>query len=452
MTQDMAGGPSNPKPAHARDPARCPVHLDDVDLFAEDAQEYWYESYNILHAESPVHRIPGEGINPGTDAFVLCKHEDIALVVRDQARFPLPGAMAVQQLLATGEDPFTLPNVNTMIAAMTTLRPTPELWRSHRQELTDPWVGPGAPRNEPMVRAVANELIDRWIGRAAEGGTVDFVGEFAQPLPQMVMANVLGWPMEDLKLLKYFGDGCVKAFVYGHGPRHQLPESEIPSQTQVLDEFRDYTAQLIAKKRQDPGEDMISFLTQVEYSPLSRTLTDLEINGIVYAMVIGGLETTQYALAEQVQLLIDHPDAWREIKADRKKVRAFTEDAMRLRAPTQGLSTRITSQDEVFQGVEVPAGSLLHLRWAAANLDPEEWDDPLSLKLDRKAGTRHLTFSQGARVCPGATLSRVEQVTAWNVLLDRIESFSYGADNTFLHQPGIMLGTLALNLHFKPVA
>ena len=317
--------------------AGCPMHLDDVDLFAPGAQEHWYAAYDILHAEAPVHRIPGGGFG-GADAYVLTKHEDIALVVRDQDRFPLPSAMAVKELAAAATDPFELPNTNVMFASMTTLRPNPEMWRSHRQELTDPWVGPGASRNEPMVRALANQLVDEWLDR----GQCEFVGEFAQPLPQMVMAGVLGWPMEDLKLLKYFGDGCVKPFVYGSGPRHELPAEDVTSQFDVLAEFKSYTADLIAAKRANPAEDMISFLTEVEYSPLERKLTDLEINGIVYAMVIGGLETTQYALAEQVQLLIENPQVWRTLKEDRTKLRAFTEDAMRLRAPTQGLSTRIT--------------------------------------------------------------------------------------------------------------
>ena len=89
------------------------------------------------------------------------------------------------------------------------------------------------------------------------------------------------------------------------------------------------------------------------------------------------------------------------------------------------------------------------MRWAAANIDPLEWDDPTELKLDRKAGTRHLTFSQGARVCPGASLSRLEQVGAWNALIDRIDHFEYAEDNTFTHQPGIMLGITKLNLAFK---
>ncbi len=427
---------------------RCPAHLEDVDLFSPGAAEHWYEAYEILHREAPVHRIPGEGYLPGTDGFILSKYEDIALVVREEERFPPAMTLALRQLMKESGDIFSQPNINAAVAGMVTLRPTPEMWRAHRQELTDPWVGPGSSRHEAMIRQVAHDLIDKWIDR----GEVEFISEFAQPLPQIVMAKVLGWPLEDLKLLKYFGDGTVKPFVYGKGHRCVLPEAEVKSQFEVLEEFKAYTLDLIRQKRRTPGEDMISFLTQVEYSPIQRKLNDLEVNSVVYNMVIGGLETTQYALSEQVQLLIERDGVWDEIKADRSKVRAFTEDGMRLRSPTQGLSTRTTSQDEVFQGVPVPKGSLLHLRWAAANIDPDEWECPLDLKLDRKAGTRHLTFSQGARVCPGASLSRLEQTISWNALLDRVGRFGYGADNTFLHQPGIMLAVLALNLTFDRAA
>lgn len=434
-------------PNHELSPMRCPVHLDDVELFEPGAQEHWYEAYDILHAEAPVHRIPGEGFEPGADAFILSKHEDIALVVRDEQRFPVVTSMLVRQVAEAGGDLGEMSNISAIIGSMVTLRPNPELWRAHRQELTDPWVGPGAGRNRPMIERVANELVDRWIDR----GEVEFVSEFAQPLPHTVMANILGWPLADLKLLKVFGDGTVKPFVYGRRHNNLLTEEQSTSQFEVLEEFKQYTADLIRDKRKHPRDDMISFLTQVEYSPLERKLTDLEINGIVYAMVIGGLETTQYALAEEVQLLIERDGVWEALQADRTKVRAFTEEGMRLRSPTQGLSTRVTSRDEVFQGVSVPKGSYLHLRWAAANIDPGEWQGARELKLDRRAGTRHLTFSQGPRVCPGAHVSRLEQTIAWNTLLDRVGRFAYGEGNDFLHQPGIMLGTLKLNLTFtKP--
>jgi cytochrome P450 len=167
-------------------------------------------------------------------------------------------------------------------------------------------------------------------------------------------------------------------------------------------------------------------------------------------MVIGGLETTQYALEEQAQLLCEQPEIFDQIKNDRSKLRHFTEEGMRLRAPTQGLSTRTTSQDEIFQGVKVPKGSLLHLRWAAANIDEDEFDCPHELQLARKAVSRHLSFSAGPRVCPGAGISRMEQTIAWDRLLDRLENLEYAPGNTFLHQPGIMLGTVELNLKFDP--
>ena len=108
----------------------------------------------------------------------------------------------------------------------------------------------------------------------------------------------------------------------------------------------------------------------------------------------------------------------------------------------------MTSRDEVFQGVAVPAGSLLHLRFAAANVDEEEFDCPFDLDLERHGVTRHLAFSAGPRVCPGANLSRIEQQVAWDVLCDRLSSIEYGEGNDWQHQPGIMLGTLKLNLKF----
>ena len=72
---------------HELSPMKCPVDLSTVDLFGEGAQEHWYEAYEILHRESPVLKIPGGGLTPGTDAYVLTKHADVALVVRDPVRF-----------------------------------------------------------------------------------------------------------------------------------------------------------------------------------------------------------------------------------------------------------------------------------------------------------------------------------------------------------------------------
>ena len=434
---------------HELSPMKCPVHLDDVDLFGDGAQEHWYEAYELLHRDAPVQRIEGGGLTPGTDAFIVTKHHDVALVVKDPVRFPSVTTMRLGRLVDQGmsaEETYAAQH-SLMHASMVTLRPTQELYFSHRKELTDAWVGPGALRHREMITRHANDLIDEWIDLDRDGTVrIEFISQFARPLPQRVMATILGFPLDDIPQLAAWGDAAVTPFVHGHGHKHEMTPEQTAEMITRLDGFQDYIYDHVAAKRRDPHDDMVSFLCDVHYRALDRRLTDIEIAGIVHAMLLGGLETTQYALEEQAQLLCEHPGTFQTLRTDRTKLRTFIEEAMRMRSPTHGLSTRLTAADEVFHGVHIPAGSLLHLRFGAANVDPDEFARPFDLDLDREAVTRHVAFSTGPRVCPGATLSRLEQQIAWGALLDRIESISYGPDNDWLHQPGIMLGTLELHL------
>jgi cytochrome P450 len=431
-------------PNHALSALPCPESLADVDLFSNGAQEHWYEAYEILHQQAPVHRLEGEGLSPEADGFILSKFKDINTVVKDPVRFPTLIRLMTDQILAkqNPDSPFAS---NPMVVSMATLRPDDILYRAHRQELTDPWVGLGSARHADKIREICHTLIDSWIGN----DRVEFISQFARPLPQRVTAHILGFPEEDIDQLANWGTAQVMAFVHGKGHRNILTPAQAELQAQGLAGFDDYIQSAVAAKRRQPRDDMISFLTNVHYQALDRKLTDVEICGIVYAMVLGGLETTQYALEEQAQLVCETEGLYGRLRADDSLIRNFVEEGMRLRAPTQGLSTRITSQKEVFQGVEIPAGSLLHLRFGAANVDEDEFDCPHQLNLERKAATRHLAFSAGPRVCPGAHISRLEQQIAWQCLLQRVESMDYAPGNTFQHQPGIMLGTLELNLSFK---
>jgi cytochrome P450 len=432
---------------HELGPMRCPERLEDVDLFGAGAQEHWYEAYQILHREQPVVRIEGGGLTPGSDAFVLTKLEDVTLVVKDPVRFRVLATSRIRQLAERGLTPEEAYETthNLMQASMVSLRPTQELYFQHRRELTDPWVGAGATRHRDMITRHANALVDEWAG----DDQVEFISRFARPLPQRVMADVLGLPQRDVPQLAEWGDAVVTPFVHGTGLRHELTPEQTQQMLGRLDGFQDYIYEHVAAKRANPQDDMISFLCDVTYEALGRKLTDIEIAGIVHAMILGGLETTQYALEEQAQLLCEHPGTFELLRDDRSKLRSFVEESLRLRSPTHGLSTRSTTQDEMFQGVHVPAGSLLHLRFGAANVDPDGFECPFDLDLDRDGLGRHVTFSTGPRVCPGATISRLEQQVAWGVLLDRFTSIEYGEGNDWLHQPGIMLGTLQLHLRFR---
>lgn len=427
-----------------------PRDLAEVDLFAPGAQEHWYDAYAILHEQAPVQRLPGEGLTPGTDAFVLTKYEDISRVVKDWDRFPPTLSLLVAHIQASGQMPTHIPDIDAMVASIVSLRPTPDLWRAHRKELTDPWVGPGCTRHAGMIAGHVDDLIAGMLTRARAGEPVDFVADFARPLPQRVMASVLGFPQEDIPRLEQWGNAQVMSYVIGTTHKNILTPEQSAEKFRLLAGMKEYVAEQTCEKRARQQDDMVSFLTQVEYQALGRKLTDDEINGVVYAMVIGGLETTQYALAEQAQLLCERPGIFGTLRGDRSAIRTFIEEGMRLRSPTQGLSTRICAHDEVFQGVEVPAGSMLHLRWAAANIDADEFEDPLELKLDRKAATRHLAFSQGPRSCPGSNISRLEQMIAWDRLADAFADLAYAPGNDFRHQGGIMLGIYRLFLNLTP--
>ncbi len=421
----------------------CPVNLDDVDLFSPGAQEYWFDSYKILHDEAPVHRIPGEGAIPGSDAYILSKYEDIAMVVRDPETFEFYNAAEGDE---AAQEIFREKGFGTITDTWDTLRPNLEEHKRHRMELTDPWVAlPAAERHTPMITQAANDLMDKWL----ETGSVEFVKGFAAPLPQIVITTILGFPLEDMPTTRIWEEEQVKRFVYGFSHKNLLTPEQEKANAEALVAFQHYIGEQIEDKRQNPKDDMITFLLNVEYGPDKRRLSDPEIASVVYGMHIGGNETTQYALTAEAMMLAQQPELVEELRADRSKVRFFVEEALRLYAPTQGLSTRVVTKDVELRGVQIPRGSMLHLRYGAANRDPDLCPATDSIDLTRKNPGRHLTFSMGPRVCPGAGLSRLEQNIAVNVMLDRFDNLRLApAKNDLTHQPGIMLGLWDLNLEF----
>ena len=437
-------------PPDATNAAACPIAAEiGAELFAPGAQERWFESYKLLHHEAPIARIPGMGWLPGTDAFIVSKFEDIAAITRDPRFFDLmPEDISAAASAGSSEiesELFREEGFGETVDAARTLRPTVEQHKRYRMQLWDPWVGPeGAERHREMVAAAVNALIDAWI----DDGEVEYVSQFAAPLPQTVITTILGFPLADMPMLKKMEEAQVRRFVYGEGPRNELPEDVERENAAVLVDFHRYIQDQIDKKRENPADDMISFLTQVEYE--GRPLSDGEIISIAVLMHIGGNETTQYALTSEALLLAQRPDLVEELRADRGKIRFFVEEALRLYAPTQGgAGGRFVPEDMEIRGVRIPRGSLLHLRFGAGNRDADLCPAPAELRLDRKNPGRHLTFSMGPRNCPGQGISRLEQNIAAEILIDRLDNIRFAPDkNDFTHQPGIMLGLYELHLEF----
>lgn len=206
-------------------------------------------------------RIPGVGDQTGTDAYILTKYQDISLVLRDPDRFPLlsdegdPSTRLEREIISSQ-------GFADAVGARETLRPNREIQKLHRQQLTDPWVGPtGALRHKTMVTRIANELIDSW----RNDGSVEFVRDFAAALPQTVITKIIGFPLKDMRRLRKWEEAQVQRFVFGKTHRNLMPEEEERANAQALGEFHAYIQQQIDIKRTQRCDDMISFLIDVHF-------------------------------------------------------------------------------------------------------------------------------------------------------------------------------------------
>jgi len=159
-------------------------------------------------------------------------------------------------------------------------------------------------------------------------------------------------------------------------------------------------------------------------------------------VIVGGHETVTSALASSVMLLIQHPEVESVLRREPSRIRDFVEESLRLESPSQGFFRYAVEEAEV-AGVSIPANSMVHVRFAAANRDPEQFPDPDRLDLDRPNLGSHMAFSQGEHHCIGAPLARLELQTALRVLLDRFEHLELVPDASLEHLPGLALRTLA---------
>jgi cytochrome P450 len=141
-------------------------------------------------------------------------------------------------------------------------------------------------------------------------------------------------------------------------------------------------------------------------------------------------------------ILLRQPGLYDRVYNDRSLVEQFLEESMRLESPTQGLYRSVAADTEI-AGVTIPAGSTVHIRYAAANRDDSIFPNADQVDLTRSNTKRHMAFSLGEHHCPGSGLSRLEQKTALNVVLDRLPHLRLAPDtNDFTHMPGFVLRAL----------
>ncbi len=303
----------------------------------------------------------------------------------------------------------------------------------------------GAETQRSFITRIVHELIDSWIGDP--GREIEFVERFALPLPVIVITSMLGFAREDIPQLKKWSEAWVMPFAGNLTAEQQRYVAE-----QGVD-FQNYILQVIEEKRHSPDDSVISHLAHTMLQTAdgaTRPLTDAEIIFTTDHLYIGGNETTTFALTSGLWLMLREPGLQSRLRSDRALIGNFVDEVLRLESPTQGLYRHNFEAVEL-HGVTIPAGSTVHLRFAAANRDSRMFASPATLDVDRPNSARHVAFGQGEHHCPGAGLSRLEQTIAFNALLDRIEEFHLLPQNSFVHKPGFVLRALdELHVGFTP--
>ena len=340
----------------------------------------------------------------GQDVFFIYRHDDISQVLRDGETFSsahiidlIMGPIMGEYIMLGMDDP----EHKRYRAIVST---------AFRQKVLARW-------EQELVVDVANELIDAF----ADRGSADLVREFNFPFPTKVISGILGLPREDYKQFQRWTTAILSFFT-------KLDEAIVASQ-----EVKDYMAVILAERRREPREDLISELAQAELE--GERLSDEEIFSFLRLLLPAGVETTYRATGNMLFSLLSNTEQLESVRSDRELIPQAIEESLRLETPLLNI-TRLATKDTEVGGVPIPAGSTVMLMLAAANRDEDRYPDPDNYDVLRETPKPHISFGHGPHACLGTHLARLEMRVALNLLLDRLPNLRLDPDGDDPHIRG----------------
>jgi cytochrome P450 len=346
-----------------------------------------FPAYRALRDQDPVHH------SQPRDFYVLSRFEDVWAAAGDSATFSSAQGLTVSydDLSATGLGDatpmvFLDPPEHTEFRRLVTKRLTP------RKVSTI----------EPEVRAFVVDCVERMRAK----GSGDLAAELAKPLPSFVVAHYLGVPPEDRKLFDRWTEAIVGAAAAGDATNA------------AFGDLLGYFAELVERRRVEPGDDMITELVELG----EETVSIARILGFAFTMVTGGNDTITGLISGAACYLTERPDERARLLAEPELIPNAVEEFLRLTSPVQNLA-RTTTRDVGIGGVAIPKGKRVLLSYASANRDEREFG-PSAEELDvgRKV-TKILTFSYGTHYCIGASVARLQGRLVLEEMLGRCPEF-----------------------------
>ena len=284
----------------------------------------------------------------------------------------------------------------------------------------------------PRIGAIVDEMLDRVAG---DGGA-ELVEALAFPLPVTVISDMLGVPAADHAQLRVWTSAAVKALDPSDDLMALFPAAE------AIRSMRVYFDELVVERRRHPGEDLLSALIAAEDD--GDHMSHDELLDTTILLFGAGHETTVNLISGGTLNLLRHPAELRRLMDDPTLIGSAVEELLRFGPPVQ-LSSRIATTDLELAGQHIEAGSAVLALIAAANRDPEVFDEPDRLDIGR-ADNRHLAFGGGIHHCLGAPLARVEGQEALGRLFNRFPMLKLESDDVEWKPTSTIRGPAALPL------
>jgi cytochrome P450 len=268
------------------------------------------------------------------------------------------------------------------------------------------------PRAVGRLDATIVEIINGLIDPLMAAGRSEIVTDIARPYPVPVICELLGAPSQDSQLFSAWADEFFKTFAWN------VAEHE-PEILKAWGELDDYVDGMVADRRTSPADDLISELIRAEHD--GDRLSMAELRMLAGGILMAGTDTTRNQVAAAVDVLCDHPDQWRLLADHPELAMKAVEELMRFYPVVFG-AMRMTTEDVEYEGVVIPAGTFVMVNTAAANRDPNVYEDPDRLDITREGAAPMQTFGAGAHYCLGANLARRELAEALRVMAQRMRN------------------------------
>lgn len=267
------------------------------------------------------------------------------------------------------------------------------------------------PRAVEAMRPRIVELTDQLIDGVEDRAEMDFITDFAFPLPVAVISDMLGLPEEARDLFARWSRTFQEVDV-------RTTEETWKRAGRSVAEARSYIGDLIEERRRVPREDLVSALIEAEREGDKLTKDEL-VGNILFLFVAGaGFETTTGLIGNGLLALLRNPDQMELLRSERKWLGSAVEELLRYESPIQ-MTNRVAHEDLEVRGRRIREGDSVLIVIAAANRDPEVFPEPDALRIDREEN-RHYAFGQGIHYCLGGPLARLEAEVAFDRLLDRL--------------------------------